>query len=224
MASKSRSTQSQGFVPIKEIRDSIVVLKNGSLRGVLMVGAMNLSLKSAEEQEATLFQFQNFLNTLDFSIEIVVQSRRMDMRPYLQSLNARMLQQKEELLRIQTKMYIEYIRYFSEEVDIMKKYFFIVIPYSASQAQTTASSTGVIDKLFGSFKKKKKQQDNTPAEQVFEEKRLQLEQRMDVVRGGLQAVGLRAETLTTEALVDVYYSLYNPGDTQKAITNMLTQQ
>ncbi len=221
MASKSRSTQSQGFVPIKEIRDSIVVLKNG---GVLMVGAMNLALKSAEEQEATLFQFQNFLNTLDFSIEIVVQSRRMDMRPYLQTLNARMLQQKEELLRIQTKMYIEYIRYFSEEVDIMKKYFFIVIPYSVSDSQTVSSSTTFIDRLFGSFKKKKKQQDTTPAEQVFEEKRLQLEQRLDVVRSGLQAVGLRAETLTTEALVDVYYSLYNPGDTQKAITNMLAPQ
>lgn len=209
------STQSQDFVPIKEIRDGIVVLKDGGLRGVLLVNAINLSLKAAEEQEATIFQFQNFLNTIDFSVELVVQSRRMDIRPYLQLLNERLLQQKEELLRVQTRMYIEYIRFFTEEYDIMKKHFFVVIPYSAALAQKQKKN--FVDKIFGGIRSSKKKAIKGE-EEHFEAKRLQLEQRMNVVKQGLMSLGLEIENLDTEALVDLYYSLYNPGDTQKAIT------
>ncbi len=216
------SVQAQQFVPIKEIRDGVVVLKNGGLRGVLLVGAVNLALKSADEQEATVFQFQNFLNTLDFSTEIVIQSRRLDIRPYLQTLNERVLQQKEELLRIQTKMYIEYIRWFAEEYDIMRKHFFVVVPYSSAIGESQKRS--FIDKIFGSMKSKKKKTAETLTDQAFEEKRSQLEQRLLVVKQGLMTMGLKVDVLDTEALIDMYYSLYNPGDTQKAITGALNNQ
>lgn len=216
------SKQAQDFVLIKEIRDGVVILKNGMLRGVLLVSAMNLALKAADEQEATISQFQNFLNTLDFSTEIVVQSRRLDMRPYLQLLNDRVLQQKEELLRVQTKMYIEYIRFFAQEYDIMKKHFFVVVPFS-SMAGAAKKKKGPLSGIMSSLSRagSKSGKTSDTVNERFEEKRAQLEQRMSVVQQGLMALGLRVEYLDTEALVDMYYGLYNPGDTQKAITGAL---
>jgi hypothetical protein len=105
--------KTQEFVPIKEVRDGVVVLKDGGLRAVLMASSINLSLKSADEQEAILLQFQNFLNSLDFSTQILVQSRRLDIRPYLLQLDNRLKEQLEPLLKVQTKEYIDFIRGFT---------------------------------------------------------------------------------------------------------------
>jgi hypothetical protein len=222
------STGSYNFVKIKEIRDDIVLLKDGGMRGVLMVTAMNLGLKSADEQEATIASFQNFLNTLDFSTQIVVQSRRMDIRPYLKLLEDRILLQKEELLRLQTRMYIEYVRAFADEYDVMKKHFFIVIPYTAETR--TGRGGGFFSKIFGSRSKTKEVSNKKGTKTVstvmsqseFNEKRSQLEQRMGVVASGLSSMGLKVEFLNTEALIDLYYSLYNPGDTQKSLKGVVS--
>ena len=128
MALIARATQE--FVPIKEVRDGIVVLKDGSLKAIVLANSINLSLKSEDEQKATIYQFQSFLNTLDFPIQIVIQSKRLDIRPYLLLLESRMKAQTEPLLKIQTKEYMEFIRNFTETTNIMTKNFFIVVPYS----------------------------------------------------------------------------------------------
>jgi hypothetical protein len=222
------SSGSYNFVQVKEIRDGVVTLKDGGVRGVLMVTSTNLALKSAQEQEATIYQFQNFLNTLDFDTQIVVQSRRMDIRPYVKTLQERMFQQKEELLRLQTRMYIEYVQWFADEYDIMKKHFFVVVPYSSDVANSRKQS--FFDKIFSGASGKKRvlnrkgtsTQKTAQEDTNFEQKRSQLEQRMAVVRQGLMGLGLVADYLDTEALIDMYYSLYNPGDTQKALTGAIS--
>ena len=96
----------QEFVPIKEVRDEAIVLKDGGLRAIILANSVNLSLKSDDEQKATILQFQSFLNTLDFAIQISVQSRRLDIRPYLLLLEDRMKLQSEPLLKLQTREYI----------------------------------------------------------------------------------------------------------------------
>ena len=108
MALNAKATQE--FVPIKEVRDGIIVLKDGGLRAIILANSTNLSLKSDDEQKATILQFQNFLNTLDFSIQISVQSRRLDIRPYLLLLENRIKLQNEPLLKLQTKEYIEFAK------------------------------------------------------------------------------------------------------------------
>ncbi len=128
MPIKAKATQE--FVPIKEVRDGIIVLKDDDLRAIVLANSINLSLKSEDEQKAIIFQFQNFLNTLDFSIQISVQSRRLDIRHYLLLLENRMKVQSEPLLKLQTKEYIEFIKNFTESVSIMTKNFFIVVPYT----------------------------------------------------------------------------------------------
>src|SRR5487761_2157035 len=121
----------QQFVPVKEIRNGIIILKDGSYRGVLICSSINFGLKSAEEQHAITLGFQNFLNTLDFSIQIVINSRKMDLRPYLALLEEKAPEQKTELMRIQLREYIEFVRSFADQANIMTKSFYIVVPYSS---------------------------------------------------------------------------------------------
>lgn len=206
MALFSRATQD--FVPIKEVRDGIIVLKDGGLRAIVLANSINLSLKSDDEQRATIAQFQNFLNTLDFSIQISVQSRKLDIRPYLLLLDNRMKIQNEPLLKLQTKEYIEFIRNFTETVSIMTKSFFVVIPYSQT---ALGGNKSVLSNIF----EKKDAKNRAEEEKLnFEEKRSQLEQRVSVVQQGLSRCGVKSAMLGTEEVVEVFYKVFNPGDLQ----------
>jgi hypothetical protein len=209
MVIKAKATQE--FVPIKEVRDGVVVLKDGGLRAVLMASSINLSLKSADEQEAILLQFQNFLNSLDFSTQILVQSRRLDIRPYLLQLDNRLKEQLEPLLKVQTKEYIDFIRGFTEKVNIMTKSFFIVVPYNQPALSVGNPLSGVLPSFGGKGGEKK------DASLEFEEKRSQLDQRISVVIQGLQRVGVRVTQLGTEEVIELFYKTFNPGDISQGI-------
>ena len=124
------TSATQEFVPIKEVRDGIVILKDGGMRAILLCSSLNFALKSEDERNAILLQFQDFLNSLDFSIEILVQSRKLDIRPYLALLEDRETKQENNLLKIQVREYIEFIKNFTESTNIITKHFFIVVPYS----------------------------------------------------------------------------------------------
>mgnify|MGYP003474777355 FL=1 len=212
MPSQVKSKTSQDFVPIKEIRQSTVVLKDGSLRGVVMASSINFALKSNEEQQSVMYQFQNFLNSLDFSVQIFIQSRRLDIRPYIALLEGRLKEQVGDLLKIQTREYIEFIKNFTENSNIMTKTFFVVVPYTPPVLN---SKTGP-----GSFLSKQKQSSASNAEmklEQFEEHRSQLEQRISVVEQGLVRCGIRTIQLGTEEVVELFYKIFNPGDTEKPI-------
>jgi len=202
---------SQNFVPIKEIKNGVVVLKDGGLRAVVMVSSINLSLKAYEEQRATFVQFQNFLNTLDFPIQIVIQSRKLDIRPYLTLLEARMREQTEPLLKVQTREYINFIRSFTESVNIMTKKFFVIVPYSAPTG--AAGLAGALGGLTGALKPKKEKEE----EASFEEKANQLDERVSTILGGLGRLGIRGARLGTEELIELYYKTFNPGEITGAI-------
>src|SRR5258706_6548283 len=135
MAATTNATQE--FVPIKEVRDGIVILKDGGMRSILLCSSLNFSLKSEDERNAILLQFQDFLNSLDFSIEILVQSRKLDIRPYLALLEEQEAKQTNNLLKIQVREYIEFVRNFTESTNIMTKHFFIVVPYSPAMLSAT---------------------------------------------------------------------------------------
>ncbi|PIR47076.1 MAG: hypothetical protein COV07_00850 [Candidatus Vogelbacteria bacterium CG10_big_fil_rev_8_21_14_0_10_45_14] len=202
----TNAAASQKFVPVREVRDGLVVLDDGSLRMVLMASSLNFALKNQDEQEGTILQFQNFLNSLDFSIELHIESRRLDIRPYLGILEERLHAQTNELLQIQTKEYINFIRHITDAANIMSKSFFVVVPYTPPFAPT---KSGFLGGLFGGKK------NATPAT-TFEESRSQLEQRSSVVEQGLIRCGVRVVALGTEELVELYYKIFNPGELSKA--------
>lgn len=213
---------SQKFVPIKEVRDGVVILKDGSLRGVLMCSSVNLALKSADEQAATIIQFQNFLNSLDFSIQIVVQSRRLDIRPYLLMLEKRIQDQLEPLLKMQTREYIEFIRSFNENYNIMKKQFFIVVSYQPGSISFSKGGNPISDLL--GFNKQKTTTASKQTNTQFEEDRSQLEQRIAVVQQGLvRAGGVQSVMLGTEEVIELFYKIFNPGETAQHVKNEIAE-
>jgi hypothetical protein len=209
MALNAKATQE--FVPIKEVRDGIIVLKDGGLRAIVLANSVNLSLKSEDEQKATIFQFQSFLNTLDFAIQISVQSRRLDIRPYLLLLENRMKVQNEPLLKLQTREYIEFIRKFTEDVSIMTKSFFVVVPYTHTVLK---SDSGILKRFFS---RQNKEEVKMAKQEDFEEKRSQLEERVGVIQQGLNRCGIKSAQLGTEEVVEVFYKVFNPGEVEEKI-------
>lgn len=198
MAHSSAATQD--FVPVRDIKDGVVILKSGQLCKILLASSVNFALKSLDEQKAILFQFQNFLNTLDFSLQIYVQSRRLNIEPYVATLVDRQSIQDNDLMRIQLREYIEFIHTFTTEVDVMTKNFFIVIPYTAPSINFKKGFTNILTK------------GNASKENTIEEEHIQLEQRQTIVEQGLNRIGVRTIALDNDELVELFYHLYNPSD------------
>lgn len=206
----SKSTQS--FVPVKEVRNGVVVLKDGGYRGILMCSSTNFALKSADEQKAIIGGFQSFLNTLDFSVEVVIHSRKMDIRPYLAMLAEREAAQQTELMRTQVREYTQFIRNFIEGADIMSKTFYVVVPYApAGAAQVTEGL---------SFLSGNKKPQGTGLTDSFGEYGAQLQQRMALVSSGLTGTGVRAVPLGTEEVIELLYRSFNLGEMETAPTKL----
>lgn len=216
MTEAQTAKATQDFVPIKEVRDGIVVLNNGSMRAILMTSSINFALKSEDEQAAVLLQFQNFLNSLEFSIQIFVQSRDLDIRPYISLLEDRYKEQSSELMRIQTREYIEFIKNFIEGTNIMTKHFFIVVPYATA---IIGRRKRIMPSFFGSSKKSGEQKRRSAEERgaKFEENRSQIEQRIAVIEQGMARCGIRIVSLGTEEIIELFFRLFNPGELSKPI-------
>lgn len=210
-AARPSSRSTQDFVPISEVRDGVIVLKDGSLRAILLASSINFALKSEDEQTAFIVQFQNFLNSLDFSCQIFVQSRMLDIRPYIATLEVAYKNQMDDLMRIQIREYIEFIKSFTEAANIMTKNFFVVVPYAPAMLQGVSSSTIASKLPFGS----KTSPSVAEANRTFEEKVSQLEQRIGIVQQGLVRCGVRTVQLGTEEAIELFYKLFNPGEEGK---------
>lgn len=207
MAAQNKKT-SQEFVPIEKIRDGVVVLKDGSLRGIFIASSLNFALKSIDEQNAIISQFQSFLNSLEFSVQIFIQSRELDIRPYVALLEGQLEKTTDDLMQIQIREYIEFVKNFVEVSNIMTKNFFVVVPYSRPTIQSKDSP---LSRILG------KKQSAEKTSQLFEESRSQLEQRMAVVEQGLVRSGVRVIALQTEEIIELYYKIFNPGEQEKPI-------
>ena len=186
-----------------------MILKDTSMCGVLLASSLNFALKSGDEQTAIIAQFQNFLNSLDFSVQFFVQSRKLDIRPYIALLEERLKAQTEDLMKVQVREYIEFIKAFTERANIMSKHFFVVVPYAPPSLDIKKN---IEQKVFGKSEVYARSKD-----MGFEEHRSQLEQRMSVVEQGLTRTGVRTIPLGTEEIIELLYKEFNPGELEKPI-------
>ena len=181
-----------------------------------MASSLNFALKSTEEQEAIIDQYQDFLNSLDFSIQFFIQSRHLNIEPYLDSLREAEKMQLNELLKLQIKEYVEFVKNFVGMTEIVSKTFYVVIPFSppAFGKSKGGSMESPLGGIFGSFLGKKAGKADFK-EDKFEEYKSQLQQRIESVIQGLTRTGIRAVPLNTEELIELFYTLYNPGELAK---------
>ena len=203
MLQKQTSASIQKHIAIKEIKDDVIVLKSGGLRAILMTSSLNFALKSSEEQDAIVYRYQDFLNSLDFPVQIMVASRKFDIDPYLETLKKYQAKQENELLKVQISEYIDFIKGLTETTNIMTESFYLVIPYNPS----ITKKGGFLGKFFGN----KKKQSIPKEEEAFQELKNSLWQRVEFVITGLRGTGLKAAPLKTEELVELFYKLYNPS-------------
>ncbi len=195
---------SQDIVPIQNIKDGVIDLGGNEYRVILMISSLNLSLKSEDEQLAIINQFQNFFNSLDFSIQILCKSRRANIDAYIELMKNRVKEIDNDLLKLQTVEYITYIESFTASSNIMNKQFYVVIPYTAAIVQNNKNLLN-----FNSA--------GTAEDNAFLNIKEQLGERMSVVEQGLSRCGLRSVALGTPEIMELYYQMYNPGPESKAL-------
>jgi len=202
-----KGLSSQKYLEIAEIKDGVVVMKNTSLKAILMVSSINFALKSIDEQDAIIYHFQSFLNSIDFSVQIVINSRQLNLDNYLRALKDQEKKQSNELLRMQTSSYIEYIQGLIKMANIVSKTFYIVIPFAPSESK----GGGLMSKVSAITNPAKLMS----GRESFEKYKDQLLQRVDHVIENLSGAGLRMTMLNTQELIELYYNLYNPEISEK---------
>ncbi len=197
------SVSTQQYLDIAEIKEDTVILKDGTLRAVLMVSSINFALKSEEEQNAVISSYVSFLNNLSFSLQIVIQSRELNIDNYLNFLQEKEKEQTNKLLKLQTSDYIQYIKELTSIGRIMTKYFFVIVPYDpltdkqknffslVKEAMRPATVIKLKDKTFNRYQE-------------------MLNRRLGSVIGGLESMGVSVARLDTQSLIELYYKTYNP--------------
>lgn len=198
----------QEKIDIENIKDGVVILKDGSIRAVLMTSSINFALKSTEEQDALTFHFQGFLNSLDFPIQILVVSRKFDITSYLEVLEQKKKEQSSELLRIQTAEYIDFIKGLTDLANIITESFYVAVPLAPIEKKDSGV-LGTIKALIGTKKT------TSEEKKSFEELKTQLWQRIGYVSSGLESIGVRSSILNTNELIELFYRLYNPEAKEK---------
>jgi len=194
----------QRFVEVKEIREGVAIMKDNSMKAVCVCSSMNFELLSANEQEAIVARFQEFLNSLDFSLQIIIASRHFEVDNYLNQIRELEKKQTNELLRIQTSEYVNFVESFVEFANIMNKSFYVVVPFRVVEAREES----FINKLKNVITAQKPKKEEFSMEK-FNQYKSQLEQRVNLIIQGLQGLGIRAVPLNDEQLTELFYEFYN---------------
>jgi len=204
-AGQPRSTQTH--LRIGEIRDNTLVLKNGGVRAVLKTSSLNFNLKSEQEQNAIINSYQGFLNSLEFPIQIVIKSKKLDIDDYIDQVEKLGEKQENKLLQEQTNEYAQYIRKLVEYADIMQKDFYVVIPHDPSRT----SGINLFQSFFQRLAPKDTYGDIKKRHGEFSKLAKDLNQKINIVKSGLEGCGLKVDQMDTQGLIELFYNSYNPS-------------
>lgn len=208
---KNFAASTQRFLPIAEIRDDTVLLKNGGFRAVVKVNAVNFNLKSEVEQQGIISGYQSFVNTLLFPIQIIVRSSRLNIDPYIKKLRDQADKHTSELLKSQTLDYADFMEKLVSAADIMQKGFYIVVPVDSQAKTQRGLLTRFVDWLNVDDTKAKAMQRHHD----FESNGKVLRDRVTLIQSGLENISITIRRLTTAELVQLFYAIYNPDTSQK---------
>lgn len=203
-ANKKKSIPAtQRHLPIAEIKNDTVVMKDGTLRAVILVSSINFALKNEDEQNAIVSAYVSFLNGLDHPLQVVIQSRELYIKPYLEKLAKREREQMNDLLRMQIADYRSFVAQLVDLGKIMSKRFFVVVPYDplSNKQKSFWSRLGEVVNPAVTVKLK---------EERFMQRKQELESRLRQIEGGLTSMGLEVVRLDTQSLIELFYSTYNP--------------
>lgn len=203
LAKPKQGLPTQRFLDIAEIREDVVVMKDGTLRAVVLVSSINFALKSEDEQMAIIQAYMQFLNSLEHPLQVVIQSRQMNIDPYLQNLKDQAQKTTNDALRMQINDYLSFVQELVTLGEIMQKSFYLVVPYDPSRDkaknfwQRLSAAVSPVARL----KLKDKE---------FQDRRTELMRRAELLMGQLSSMSLKSTVLDTQGLIELYYTAYNP--------------
>jgi hypothetical protein len=212
LAKPKPGPSTQEYLDIAEIKEDVVVMKDGTMRAVLLVSSINFALKSEDEQNAIVASYMQFLNSLDFPLQVVIQSRRLNVDAYLERLRVSEKDQKNELLRGQIADYRNFVGELITLGQIMQKRFFVVVPLDPVTDSRRGFYSRFMDVLFPALSLRLQ-------DKIFRDRRQSLMLRVEHVMGGLTSMSVSPALLDTQALIELYYSAYNPDvyDSEKMV-------
>ena len=207
-ANKDEPTSTQATLLISELRDNVVIMKDGSFRAVVACKSINFDLMSEVEREAVEYSYQNFLNSLKFTTQFLIRSQRVDIGPYLERLSEIRRNNDNMLLGVLMDDYINFVDILSQEANIMDKSFFIIIPYYPSpDLEKTMQQT---KNFFKSFSKNKGIDVTRIDRATYDKAMTEINNRVDSVTSGLFQIGIQSVRLNTKELAELYYNFNNP--------------
>ena len=202
-AGKKTFSSTQEYLDIAEFREDTVIMRDGTLRAVLLVASINFALKSEDEQNAIIAAYVGFLNNIDFPLQIVIQSRELNIDNYLTFLKQKEKEQTNELLKMQTAEYLQYVGELISLGKIMNKRFYLVVAYNPLSDKQKGFFGKMLESLRPASMIKMK-------EEKFLRRRSELTRRVENVIGGLASMGVNAISLDTQSLIELFYNTYNP--------------
>lgn len=205
----NEKASTQRYLPIAEIHDDTILLKNGGIRGVLAVEALNFNLKSEVEQQGIIAGYGAFVNTVTFPLQIVIRSFRTNIDEYLQVVGEIGNKHTNELLKAQTLGYVNFMRKLLEVADIMQKRFYVIVPVDKSVRKKSG-----LENLFAFLNTDDTLGNAAGRRREFGPALRQLNERMELVQTGLSNIGLHTKRMTTRDLVELFYQIYNPQTSQ----------
>ncbi|MDD4901367.1 MAG: hypothetical protein PHS62_04705 [Patescibacteria group bacterium] len=197
------TTSTQEYLDIAEFREDTVIMRDGTLRAILLVASINFSLKSEDEQNAIIAAYVGFLNNIDFPLQIIIQSRELNIDNYLGSLRQKAKEQTNELLKLQTGEYLQYITELISLGKIMNKRFYVVVSYNPLSDKQKGFFSRLVDSLKPASLVKMKAE-------KFSKRRAELTRRMENVISALASIGINSMPLDTQSLIELFYNTYNP--------------
>ena len=209
---KTTAPSTQDHLPIAGIQDGVVIMNDASVRAVLKIEPINFELKSQTEQDSIIYSYQAFLNSLDFPIQIVIHSKKLDLERYLMKMEESKKNLTSDLLRIQIEDYVSFVRRLISVANIMSKRFYVVVSYSAIGKPAGNPLGGFMHK-----------QDNAPLlyQDQFERFRTEVYNRANMIAGGLTRLGVKVTALNTQELIELFYGVYNPDiATEERLTDI----
>lgn len=203
---RSSASSTQKYLRFTEVHDNLLILKNGGIRAILKTSSINFNLKSEEEQNAIIYGYQGFLNSLEFPVQILIKSKKLDIDNYIDKIKDAGKKQANPLLQKQTYEYAEYIEKLIEYAEIMQKEFYVIVPYDPFRAQKTGFFAKFLERISpgDSLGNKQKRREE------FEQLQKGITQRINVVKSGLEGCGLSVDQLETKEIIELLYNSYNP--------------
>lgn len=203
LARNKVTVSTQKYLDIAEIKDDVVVMRDGTIRAVLLVSSINFALKSEDEQEAVIGAYVSFINNIDFPLQILIQSRELNIDNYISFLKTKEKEQLNRLLKIHTAEYINYIAELTSLGKIMNKRFYVVVQYNPLTDKRKGFFTLLAEALKPATSLKLKQK-------TLDRYKEMLNRRLETIYGGLESMGMSVVRLDTQSLIELYYQSYNP--------------